>query len=115
MPDGPPLDRPSRDPLLDRVAAIRGCDLVVLMDLQARTVLDSRSSLRVPQGRLDALGAWAAAMLDGGASLALAAGDTALRLALRTGDSGPEALCVVLHPAADIGAVCALVRRGPVR
>jgi hypothetical protein len=104
-------DDPIRDPLLDRMAALPGCDVVVLLDLDARTVLDGRWLRRPPHERLDALGVWAADMLENGTRLAIAAGDTALRLAFRTGDGdgAAEAVCVVLHPGADAAAALALV------
>lgn len=107
-------DSPMDDPLLDRMAALPGCDLVVLIDLGARTVLDSRSRQRVPQERLDALGGWAADMLGDGARLAVVAGDTALRLAARTagGEGATEALGIVLHPDADAGGALALLPGG---
>jgi len=105
-------ERLPTDPLIDQMAALPGCDLVLLTDLEAGTVLDSRSRHRVPQERLDALGAWATAMIDHGGALAVAAGDTALRLVFRTGDGGSEAMCVVLHPGADCGAALTLARAG---
>lgn len=106
-----PLPDPLAGPLLDRIAALPGCDLAVMLDLEARTVLESRSRLRVPQERLDALGTWAAGMLGEGVPLAVTAGDTALRVAFRVGPGGgaSEAGCVVLHPGADPVAVLALV------
>jgi hypothetical protein len=106
-------DSPLPDPLPDRIATLPGCDLVVMLDLDAQTVLESRSRLRHPQERLDAVAAWAAGMLGDGVPLAVTAGDTALRLAFRIGDGADatEACCVVLHPGADPGAVLALVPR----
>lgn len=90
------------------------------VDLSARTVLRAKTARRLPQERLDALCLWAADVLGTGPEIALAADDTALRVARRlahpdAGGAGSEGLCLLLPPSTDPARVLALLSTGALR
>lgn len=83
-----------------------GCEVAMLADVSARTVLGASAALSLPQEHHDALCDQACRALSYGGRArpyAVIAGPGGVRLHLRAPDYPDEVLCLVLPPQSDIG------------
>lgn len=95
---------------LDDLARLRAgfasCELVLLADTSAGTVLACDSAIRLGQEHLDALCGEAVRLLGPDAPvpvrIALRAGPTGCRAFLPAPDNSGEALCLLFAPGADL-------------
>lgn len=96
----------TRDDLAKLRSGFASCELVLLADISAGTVLISDSAIRVGQEHLDALCRTAVRMFDPSAALAarlaVISGPTGCRVFLRAPGSEAEALCFHFAPGAQI-------------
>ncbi|MGP6088939.1 hypothetical protein [Antarctobacter jejuensis] len=99
----------TRDDLVRFRAGFASCELVLLADISAGTVLMSDSAIRLGQEHLDALCRTAARLFDPAATLparlAVLSGPTGCRVFLRAAGDSAEALCCLFAPGADLSAV----------
>lgn len=94
--------------LRDFRAACGACDLVVLADVAAGTVLMSDSAIRLGQEQLDALCDMACRLFretDIACDMALLADPLGSRVFLRAASDGSEVLCCRFGPLADLSEV----------
>ncbi len=96
----------TRDDLARFRSGLASCELVLLADISAGTVLMCDSAIRVGQEHLDALCSTAVRLFDPAAELAarlaVISGPTGCRVFLRASDDSAEALCCLFAPGADL-------------
>ncbi|WP_421904583.1 hypothetical protein [Mameliella sp.] len=100
----------TRDDLARFRAGFAHCELVMLADTAARTVLTFDSAIHQGQERLDDLCATACALFRADlpvSGMALLSGPRGSRLFLQLPQEPSEVICAVLGPRADLPAICA--------
>lgn len=104
----------TQDSLASFRSAFVGCELVMLIDISAQTVLTSDSAIPLGQEHLDRLRDQAGRIFAGAAGEApegaVLAGPTGCRVFVRQDRAADECLCAVFAPGADLTGVEADMR-----